>query len=109
MTAWVQRLDPDATEEQLLAARANPLRRWTLPRTDYPEGRSGYLRWRKELGRRQAEGVGEILAAAGYDDATTARVGAIVAKVDLRTDPQVATHEDALCLVFLQTQFAELA
>ena len=41
MTAWVRRLDPDADEAQLLAARAHHLRRWTLPRTDYPDGRAG--------------------------------------------------------------------
>ena len=61
MTAWVLRLDPDADEAQLLAARAHHLRRWTLPRTDYPDGRAGYLRWRTALKAQHAEEVGEIL------------------------------------------------
>lgn len=52
MTRWVRRLDPEATEAQLLAARAHHLRRWALPRGEYPEGRAGYLRWRKDLNRR---------------------------------------------------------
>ena len=106
---WVRTLDPDADELQLLAARAHHLRRWVVPRSDYPDGRAGYLRWRTDHKKRQAAEVGEILTAAGYTPADAERVGAIVAKRDLATDPVVQTHEDALCLAFLQLQFDELA
>lgn len=109
MTRWVRRLDPDATEAQLLAARAHHLRRWALPRGEYPEGRAGYLRWRKELNRRHQQDVAEILGDLGYDPVDVARVQEIIGKVDRAGDPQVQTHEDALCLVFLQTQFTDLA
>lgn len=109
MTEWVQRLDPDADDAQLVAARAHHLRRWALPRSDYPEGRAGYLRWRTAQGKRHAAEVAEIAATAGYDEAFADDVAAIVAKRGLRNDPRVQTHEDALCLVFLQTQFEALA
>jgi hypothetical protein len=109
MTAWVQRLDPRATEAQLLAARAHHLRRWTLARSDYPAGRAGYLRWRADQKRRHAAEVGEILRACGYDDGTVQRVGAIVRKEGLGSDPAVQVHEDALCLVFLETQAEPVA
>jgi hypothetical protein len=109
MTAWVLRLDPDADELQLLAARAHHLRRWSLPRTDYPDGRSGYLRWRTALKARHAEEVGEILVRGGYEPSEIERVQRIIRKQDLRTDPATQVHEDALCLTFLQTQFDELA
>lgn len=109
MTEWVQRLDPDAHDAQLVAARAHHLRRWALPRSDYPEGRAGYLRWRTAQAKRHAAEVADIVTAAGYDDAFAADVSAIVAKRGLASDPRVQTHEDALCLVFLQTQFDELA
>ena len=46
---------------------------------------------------------------AGYGDDEIARVQAIVAKKGLGRDPDVQVHEDALCLVFLATQFDELA
>lgn len=104
MTEWVRRLDPEATDEQLLAARAHHLRRWALPRAEYPEGRAGYLRWRTELSKRHAAEVGEILAAHGYDAASVERVQQIIRKQGLATDPAVQVHEDALCLVFLDTQ-----
>lgn len=109
VTAWVLRLDPDADEAQLLAARAHHLRRWVVPRSSYPAGRAGYLRWRTDLKARHAAEVAEILARCGYDGATIERVGQIIRKERLRTDPAVQTHEDALCLVFLHTQLAEVA
>jgi hypothetical protein len=117
MVEWVRRFDPAADEAQLLAARAHHLRRWAYPRDVEPEGRTGYLRWRAEAKRRHAAAVGEILEGQGYDAATIERVQDLVAKkglgrgdrpdVDGRPDP-FQVHEDALCLVFLTTQFDEL-
>jgi hypothetical protein len=109
MVDWVRRLDPAASEAQLLAARAHHLRRWALPRTDYPEGRAGYLRWRTALKRRHADDVAVILRDVGYDEPAIARVQQIVRKERLQHDPDVQVHEDALCLVFLQTQLSEVA
>lgn len=114
MTEWVRRLDPDATEAQLLAARAHHLRRWTVPRSTFPDGRAGYLRWRLALRAQHAADVAELLDAVGYDEATVARVRAIVEKDGLRpdgrtADPAIQVHEDALCLVFLETQLTATA
>jgi hypothetical protein len=106
MTEWLARLDPSADEAQRLAARAHHLRRWTLPRSSYPEGRAAYLRWRTALKQQHADEVAAILAEVGYDDATIERVQCIIRKEGLGTDPAVQTHEDALCLVFLETQLA---
>ncbi len=108
-TEWVQRLRPDASEELLLAARAHHLRRWSIPRSSYPEGRSGYLRWRRELQKQHAADIGRILSAEGYDEDAIARVQDIVQKRRLATDPEVQAFEDALCLVFLETQLNDFA
>ena len=109
MTAWIERLVEAPTDAQRLAARAHHLRRWVSPRDAYPEGRAGYLRWRRDQAARQAQEVAAILEACGYGTTTIERVQAIITKVGLRTDPQVQAHEDALCLVFLQTQLLDLA
>jgi len=103
-TAWVRRLRPDAGHELLLAARAHHLRRWAIARDSYPEGRNGYLRWRKALQRQHADDVGRILGAEGYGPDTIARVQDIVQKRRLSSDPEVQVFEDALCLVFLEDQ-----
>jgi hypothetical protein len=109
VSAWVVALQPDASEALRLAARAHHLRRWTVPRSSYPTGRPGYLRWRRDLHEQHAREVGEILAGVGYDDATIARVQDLVRKRGLGRDTEVQTLEDALCLVFLETQFHDLA
>jgi hypothetical protein len=106
-TGWVRRLRPDAGDELLLAARAHHLRRWAIARDSYPEGRNGYLRWRKALQRQHADDVGRILGAEGYGPDTIERVQDIVQKRRLSTDPDVQTFEDALCLVFLEDQLDE--
>ena len=108
MTEWVRRLDPGCSEEQILAARAHHLRRWSVARSSYPEGRSGYLRWRTALKQQHADEVAAILRDVGYDEEAITRVQQIVRKQGLGRDPAVQVHEDALCLVFLETQFDEL-
>jgi hypothetical protein len=109
VSAWVVSLQPDASEALRIAARAHHLRRWTVPRASYPAGRAGYLRWRRDLHEQHAREVGEILRGVGYDDGTIARVQDLVRKRGLGKDPEVQTLEDALCLVFLETQFDDLA
>jgi Domain of unknown function (DUF4202) len=109
VTEWVRRLDPAPSEPLLLAARAHHLRRWTIPRASYPTGRAGYLTWRRTLHEQHAREVAEILEQVGYDDATVARVQDVVRKRGLGKDPDVQTLEDALCLVFVQTQLRDLA
>lgn len=109
MTEWVRRLDPAADDAQMLAARAHHLRRWALPRQDFPDGRAGYLRWRTTLKRQHAEEVAGILAEVGYGPETIEKVQRIIRKEGLNRDPQVQVHEDALCLVFLQTQLNDVA
>jgi hypothetical protein len=107
--AWVERLVPDPDETLLLAARAHHLRRWEEPRTSFPEGRAGYLRWRRAQKARHARDVETILVAAGYGPDEIERVQALVRRDHLGTDPDAQVVEDAACLVFLETQLAELA
>ncbi|MGH9138734.1 MAG: DUF4202 domain-containing protein [Acidimicrobiales bacterium] len=114
MTEWVRRLRPSPPEALLLAARAHHLRRWVVPRSEYPEGRAGYLRWRRDLHRRHAEDIGRILADVDYDAVTIERVQALVAKRDqpardVSDDPDMRAMEDALCLVFIETQLRAVA
>lgn len=109
VSEWVERLRPDADDALLLAARGHHLRRWTMPRGSYPAGRAGYLRWRKALHQQHATELGELLAAAGFDDATIARVQQLVRKEQLGHDPDAQVLEDALCLVFLETQLLDVA
>lgn len=109
LTDWVKRLRPDAGEALLLAARAHHIRRWQIPRAAYPPGRQGYLQWRRDLHAFHAREAAAILEEAGYDPATINRVQQLIQKRGLGRDPEVQTLEDGLCLVFLETQFADLS
>jgi Domain of unknown function (DUF4202) len=109
VTRWVRRLRPDSGPELLLAARAHHICRWVIPRSSYPTGRAGYLRWRRALHDLHAKRVAEILTAVGYDEATILRVQDLVRKRGLGADPEVQALEDALCLVFVEMQLHELA
>lgn len=106
LEAWVRRLVPAASRALRLAARAQHLERWAIPRTDYPEGRGGYLRWRSAVHARQGERAAEILRAAGAEEALTERVVQLVSKRVPLTDPEAEALEDAACLVFLEQQLA---
>jgi hypothetical protein len=109
LTDWVLKLSPDASEELRLAARCQHLCRWKIPRDSYPMTRPGYLKWRADLKRFHAERAGEILREAGYPDAVIVRVQDLNLKKNFPTDPESCVLEDALCLVFLEHQLADLA
>lgn len=106
---WVDALDPAAPEVVRLAARCQHIRRWLVPRSDFPEGRDGYKRWRSTLARRHADDAAAILGAAGYDAAEIARVGDLLIKKRLRSDPLAQLLEDAVCLTFLELEFVDFA
>lgn len=105
---WVRRLATNADDTVLLAARAHHLRRWEVPRASYPDGRSGYLRWRRDQKRRHALDVAELLRGAGYLDEEIARVQSLIRREGLGRDPDAQLVEDAACLVFIETQLASV-
>jgi len=110
VSEWIGRLAPAASEALQLAGRAHHLRRWAIPRAAYPEGREGYLRWRRALQDLHAEETAAILAAQGYEAAVVRRVSDLLHKRGLaRGDADAQVLEDALCLVFLETQYREIA
>jgi hypothetical protein len=106
---WVAELDPTADELVLLAARAHHLRRWELPRSDYEPGRAGYLRWKRDQRQRHARDVADLLTPLGYEADEVALVQAWVRRDHLATDPGSQLVEDAACLVFIETQLADVA
>ena len=109
LSDWVLRLRPDASEALRLAARCQHLCRWEISRQSYPMTRAGYLQWRATLKQFHARKAGVILRELGYPDDVIRRVQDLNLKKGFPNDPETRVLEDALCLVFLQYQFAELA
>jgi hypothetical protein len=102
MSATLMRLAPEACEHLQIAARGQHIERWTQPRSGYPEGRIGYLKWRKALQSFHADRLAAIMTGAGYGEADAERVGSLVRKERIKQDPEAQTLEDVACLVFLE-------
>ncbi len=102
MSACLERLAPGASDLVRIAARAQHIERWTVPRGSYPEGKKGYHRWRTDLGRFHADRAGEIMAACGYAETEIGKVRAMLRKKNLRSDPDTQLLEDTICVVFLE-------
>lgn len=105
---WLLRLVPDADPVLRLAARAQHLQRWSLPRSTYPMGRVGYHQWRTEQYRRQGALARRLCCESGVPEADAQRVEALVAKKRL-AQPDGQALEDAACLVFLSHELASFA
>src|SRR5687768_11055210 len=101
MTAWLARLEPDASVPLQLAARSQHLMRWHIPRETFPKDRAGYIRWRTTLYDFHADRAAEVLREVGYDVATIERVRSLIRKQNLKSDADAQTLEDVICLVFL--------
>ncbi len=109
VAAWVDRLDPAASESLRLAARSQHIERWTLARDGFDKGRRGYLKWRVACGEMHADRAAAILAEVGYEQEAIDRVRDLLRKRRLGHDAEVQTLEDAACLTFLEADFVAFA
>ena len=57
MSEELARRSPHASEHLQIAARGQHVERWKIARSDYPDGRAGYLQWRTDEARAHAERV----------------------------------------------------
>lgn len=109
MSACLATFAPASAPPLQLAARAQHLERWVIPREDYPMDRVGYLTWRKDQQARHAERAAEILLPLGFSGETVDRVKFLLQKKQLKRDADTQTLEDVICLVFLEYYALEFA
>jgi len=94
MTEELHRFDPEAPEILQLAARCQHIRRWESPRSDYPDGRAGYKKWRSQLGLFHGRVAGRLMAEHGYPQEDIERVQNLLIKRNLKRDPVMQTLEE---------------
>ncbi|PRY72982.1 DUF4202 domain-containing protein [Halomonas ventosae] len=109
MSAWLERLHEHPDELMLLAVRGQHLQRWQVPRSDYPEGRVGYLTWRRDQGQRAGETTARLMRESGYGDEDAEAVARMIRKQGLGRDPGAQAVEDCACLVFLENYFGDFS
>jgi hypothetical protein len=102
MTDMLERYHADADDAMKLAIRSQHIQRWKSPRNAYPMDRIGYLKWRKDLYKIQAENAAALLREAGYDDETINRVRNAVAKKNIKGNADTQLLEDVTDLVFIE-------
>jgi hypothetical protein len=102
MSACLARIYPAASDLLKIAARAQHLRRWEIPRAAYAEGSRGYNEWRRACRAHHAECAGEIMRANGYGEDAIAHVGAVIRKERLKKDADSQALENVAAVVFLE-------
>ena len=109
MTRKLLQFKPDASKALQIAARAQHICRWKIPRDEYPMDRVGYLKWRETLKKMHADLTSEILNKVGYDDQFDDRIRKIILKKLIKKNEESQALEDTICLVFLDYYFEEFA
>lgn len=106
MTARLAKLVPGASDLLKLAARAQHIRRFDIPRGAYPMDKPGYFAWRNALKALHGELLAEIMRKVGYPEADIERAGQLVRKERIKRDPEAQSVEDCASLVFLEFEYA---
>jgi hypothetical protein len=107
MSARLGAMYPDAGELLRIAARAQHIRRWEIPRNLYPEGRNGYNDWRKACHENHAVLIAGIMQRHGYDAAARGRVGMLIKKEQIKKDRESQALENVVVVVFIEHYFDE--
>lgn len=107
--SWVLKLDPAAPEILRLAARCQHLERWRIPRSSFPQDRTGYLEWRRSLYQIQAGRARDLLLQAAVPASEAEDAYRWVSKTGLKSDAGTQLLEDAAVLVFLEHEIAGFA
>jgi hypothetical protein len=107
MSARLLQIYPEASELLRIAARAQHIRRWDIPRASFPEGRHGYNDWRKACREHHAELVRAIMSRHGYGEEQIDRVAMLIRKEQLKKDKESQALENVVAVVFLEHYFEE--
>jgi hypothetical protein len=105
MTARLAAMYPDASECLRIAAHAQHLRRFDIPRSNYPEGRNGYNEWRQACREHHASLIGDIMAKNGYGQGDIERVQMLIRKEKLKKDRESQALENVVDVVFVEHYF----
>lgn len=102
MSECLPQLYPEASEALRIAARAQHICRWQIPRQKYPLGREGYNAWRSACRDHHGALTSAITRRHGYAENEIAQVVKIIRKEQLKRDPESQALENVVAVVFVQ-------
>lgn len=109
MSVMLDKYWPDANEYLKIAVHAQHIKRWHITRESFPQGKQGYLLWRKELGIYHAQLAAQLMLDQGYSEHEAELTANIIKKDKLKRNQDAQTLEDVACLVFLSHYFDKFA
>jgi len=109
MTELLMNYVENPSPELQIAARGQHIQRWHIPRSDYPMGRKGYLKWRTMLKIHHGSLLADIMKENDWDVESIDKVVELVNKKKLKTDQDSKWLEDVICLVFLNFYLEDFA
>jgi vacuolar-type H+-ATPase catalytic subunit A/Vma1 len=98
---------PQASELLRIATHGQHIRRFDIPRSQFPEGRDGYNEWRRTCREHHAELLHDIMSRHGYDGQDIEHVAKLVRKEQLKKDKESQALENVVDVVFLEHYFDE--
>lgn len=100
MSSCLSQIYADASETLQIAARAQHICRWQLPRAQYPTGREGYHAWRSACREHHASLTSNIMREHGYAKEDIEQVAKVIKKEQLKRDPESQALENIVGVVF---------
>ncbi len=90
------------SEALQIAACAQHIERWTSPRSNFPEGKTGYKKWRTQLGVFHSERTAALMKEHDFDNRHIEQVKTLLQKRELKRNPETQALEDVICIVFVK-------
>jgi len=102
MTDMLDRFYPQASYNLQIAARAQHIGRWQIPRDRYSNDKIGYHQWRRALIDLHVNHILRILTEHHFAEEDKDYIAGLIAKKDLKSNPESQVLEDVVCLVFFE-------
>lgn len=102
MTQRLAVMYPEASELLGIAARGQHIRRFDIPRTQFPQGREGYNEWRRTCREHHAKLLSDIMSRHGYSREEINHVTKLVKKEQLKKDKESQALENVVDVVFVE-------
>jgi hypothetical protein len=102
MLQMLEKVNAEASNILKLAAQCQHLKRWNIPRGEYPYNRRGYHEWRRVVMEYQLKEMEEILSKVGISNEDILLVTDALRNQGDKSNSNAQIITDTACLVFIK-------